>query len=63
MNWEAKLAVKDEDGDDGPDCIDGLTMFLLLEMEKGTNSSYYDYIQVLPTSHETSKFEQVKRGH
>ena len=55
--------MKDEDGDDGPDCIDGLTMFLLLEMEKGTNSSYYDYIQVLPTSHETSKFEQVKRGH
>ena len=33
LNWEAKVEGQDGDDvtDEGPDCVDGLTMFLLLE--------------------------------
>lgn len=57
LNWEAKVEGQDGDDvtDEGPDCVDGLTMFLLLEMEKGSNSSYFNYIQTLPTSHDTGR--------
>ena len=62
LNWGTKLTIKDQESTDGgvegPDCLDGLTIFLLLEMEKGTNSSYFNYIQTLPTSHDTGKVEQ-----
>lgn len=47
LNWGDKV------NDEGPDCVDGLTMFLLVEMEKGFDSSYFNYIQTLPTSHDT----------
>lgn len=59
MNWEAKIngQIENEVTDEGPDCVDGLTMFLLLEMEKGSNSSYFNYIQTLPTSHDTGRIE------
>ena len=38
-----------------PDCLDTLTMFLILEKQKGESSYYYDYINTLPTEYNTGK--------